>query len=185
VGPHQNRLGTFVAESRRALGFSRTDLAKHLGISYAYLGHIESGRRPISDRVEKPLGKALGLHDGLMHDLVSAVYASDDTDNKNDWLEPLLHEAVAEVRAQLESPWVILAYDGIRPTLLLTSVREYEVDSQGTIALPPNTVDTRTWSEGERASLIGSLVGSLSREQAQQLIELLQASLSSESAPGR
>jgi transcriptional regulator with XRE-family HTH domain len=54
-------LGEFIAQRRRARRMSQAELARRVGVSAGYIGHIERGTREVSDRVLRRLADALGV----------------------------------------------------------------------------------------------------------------------------
>jgi transcriptional regulator with XRE-family HTH domain len=54
-------LGEFIAQHRRARRMSQAELARRVGVSAGYIGHIERGTRKVSDRVLRRLADALGV----------------------------------------------------------------------------------------------------------------------------
>jgi len=169
---HRRRLGAFIAESRRALGLSRTRLADGLGISYAYLGHIESGRRPLPDRLEEPLDLVLRLEPGTMHELARAAEVSDSIRESPDLLTTPLERAVAQVSRNLTSEWASLSYDSAQQAFMLTGAHDNE--SYRVISPFPD----ESGAASDIADLVESLVDALSPEQLALVIGLLTAARS-------
>ena len=86
---------------------SRADLANRLGISYAYLGNIQSGRRPIPNRLLSRLDEVLQLKPGRTDELVRAARISDMDPEGTDLLTPILQEAFGDLDP-LISEWTRL-----------------------------------------------------------------------------
>jgi DNA-binding XRE family transcriptional regulator len=54
--------GQIVRQRRRQLDMTQHDLARRIGTSVPYIGHLESGKRHPSDRVVLKLAQVLGLN---------------------------------------------------------------------------------------------------------------------------
>jgi transcriptional regulator with XRE-family HTH domain len=104
---HQQRLGFFLQHSKKALGFSRQDVADAVGISYAYYGHLETGRRPIPMRVWAKLDQKFNLPQGTMANLVRCAHTSDVI--QEDLLSDLLLDVTQLIINQSDA-WAAMEY---------------------------------------------------------------------------
>jgi transcriptional regulator with XRE-family HTH domain len=104
---HQQRLGLFLQHSKKALGFSRQEIATSLGISYAYYGHLETGRRPIPVKVTAQLDKKFNLPTGTVEKLVRCARTSDVM--QKDLLSDLLLD-VTQLIVDQSDMWAAMEY---------------------------------------------------------------------------
>lgn len=83
-------LGKILRDRRRALDLTQEELASRIGVSTAYVGHLETARRQPSDQVILKLARLLGLDSGELFllanlDAVGIVSSSAGEDRKSSW----------------------------------------------------------------------------------------------------
>jgi transcriptional regulator with XRE-family HTH domain len=83
-------LGKILRDRRRALDLTQEELASRIGVSTAYVGHLETARRQPSDQVILKLARLLGLDCGELFllanpDAVGIVSSSAGEDRKSSW----------------------------------------------------------------------------------------------------
>lgn len=83
----QMRQGAILRQARKRTGWTQMKLAKHLGVTQAYLSLMESGRRRVPPRLARRLARRLDLPPTMLP--VGAVGAASDRPT-SDWFEAQL-----------------------------------------------------------------------------------------------
>ena len=165
-------MGAFISAAGRALGYSRKAMAEHLGISYAYLGHIESGRRPLPERLESPLDDLLQLAPGRMHDLASAAYVSDLAPDAPEQLTEILQVALSDLDGKVEQ-WKALELQASTESFMPVEDRTYNALSTAPKARRSVPGERGKANRQELSDHVAALVGSLSVAQLDLVVRLL------------
>ena len=115
-------LGAEVKRAREARGWSQAEAAERLGVSQGYVSLLESGGRPVSDRLAPSLRRTLGLSPSAL----PPGELSLDPDRLPGVLSALGYEPFGYLRGRLLNPTAVL----------LSALRQKDLPSRVVEALP-------------------------------------------------
>lgn len=108
--------------AREARGWTQAQAAERLGVSQGYVSLLESGRRPVSHRLARSLGRTLGLSPSALPPSSLNL----DADSLPGALGALGYEPFGYLRARLANPTAVL----------LSALRQKDLPARVVEALP-------------------------------------------------